>query len=93
MEGLNDIVSDVYVLPLRCEVQEAPKRRRLDDGTHVAYCSLQGVVDFPEIEEDVENHLVEPLGSSRVTGSTGITEALEHQQSYYFAMVSNVFSS
>jgi hypothetical protein len=79
MEGLNDVVSDVYVLPLQCEVEEAPKRRRLDDGIHVADRSLQEVANFLEIDEDVENHLVEPLGSSRVTGSTGITEALEHQ--------------
>lgn len=82
MEGLNDMVADVYVQPLRGEVQEPSKRHRLDDGSHVADLNYEGVAEEDcTRSEDRATELLpdEPLGSSRVTGSITITEALDHQ--------------
>ena len=35
--------------------------------------------EFPHIEEDNEDQLMEPLESSKVTGSTWIIDSLDHQ--------------
>jgi hypothetical protein len=74
MEGLNDVVDDVYILPQQSELEEGPKRCRLDNRSHVVDPNHQQVAEeeSPRIKEDNEDQLVEPLGSSRVTGSTWI---------------------
>ena len=57
MEGLNDEVGNVYVLPQHSEVEGAPKQRHLHDGSHEAYPSHQQTAEeeFPRIEEDNED--------------------------------------
>jgi hypothetical protein len=81
MEGLNDILGDVYVLLQRSEVEGAPKWRCLDDGSHVVDPSHQQATKegSPHIEEDNEDQFVEPLGSSWVMGSTWNNDSLDHQ--------------
>ena len=90
MEGLNDVVADVYVLPL-CSEDEGPlKRRRLEDDAAQSPIEADsaGVVPnplqivhgfFSLIDEREEVQLVDFIGSSRITSSMGLTDSLDHQ--------------
>lgn len=62
---------------------------RLGDENHVADPSHQQTAkeEFPRIEEDNEDSLVEPLESSRVTGSTWSIDSLDHQMNSTLAHV------
>ena len=81
MEGLNNVVGDVYVFSQQSELEGASKQHRLGVGSHVANSIYQQLTEeeFPRIEENNEDQLVEPLGSFRVTGSTWITNYLDLQ--------------
>ena len=87
MEVLNDVVSDVYVLSKVVEVegQESCKHRRVDNDTVPnpagAIPNPVGTeeVVFPNIDEENEVHIVDPIRSSRVTGMSGITDCLDHE--------------
>lgn len=72
MEGLNSVVGDVYVFSQRSELEGASKQHRLGDGSHVANSIHQQTTEeeIPQIEENNEDQLVEPLASFRVTCST-----------------------
>lgn len=63
------------------EVEGAPKRRHLDDGNHALDPSHHQAAEegFSRIEKDNEDQFVEPLGSSRVMGSTWNIDSLDHQ--------------
>lgn len=76
----DDVVGNMYVLLQRSEVEGASKQHCLDDGSHIADPNHQQATEeeFPQIEEDNEDQLVEPLISFKVASSTRITNSLDH---------------
>ena len=78
---LNNVVGNMYVLPQQSEVDETPNWCHLDDRSDIASSIHQQVAEeeFPQIEEDNEDQLVEPLGGSRIKGSTWQINIIDHQ--------------
>ena len=80
MEALNDVVGDIFVLPVRSKGEEAAsKRRRLDN---VVVPSQTGEEDgFVAVANEEEGGVqaVHEVGNSRVTGTSAVTDSLDHQ--------------
>ena len=87
MEALNDVVLDVSVMPTVVEVegQESCKRSQVDNdivpnpvGAIPNPVGAKEVV-FPDIDKENEVHIVDLVGSSRITGMSGVIDCLDHE--------------
>ena len=76
MESFNDMPADVFVLPLGLAVSgEASKRRHLDDaGTR-----SEAIPKDRNCDLGCEADVVPDLANSRISGTSGVTDSLEHQ--------------
>ena len=82
MEGLNDVLANVYVLPSDFEDEKPSKCRQVEDKNRVevdaddAGPSLLESADgiFSLINQGSKVHLVDPVRSSRVTRSLAVTD-------------------
>ena len=89
IEGLNDVLADVYVLPLRCEDEEPSKRRRLEeDGLHSPATTADDCQRPPTetivggdslLDNGSEVRVDDAVGSSRVTGASSDLDSVDHQ--------------
>jgi len=78
MEDFVDVLGNVFILSMQTEWNEACKRRRLDDDGGGSGLPTEDVgLGFSDEHEDV--HIIDPVGSSRVTGTSAVTNGLEHQ--------------
>ena len=78
MEGLNDVLADVYVLPSGLEDEEPSKRRRVEDENRVEVDADDAGQSLPESVEGGTLHFMDPFRSSRGTGSSAVTDSVEH---------------
>ena len=90
MEGLNNVLADVYVLPLRCEDEEPSKRRQLKgDGLQSPTIVVSDDEGIPgkRIPNGQNHSLVDnggevqvvDVGSSRITRASSDCNSIEHQ--------------
>jgi len=79
IEALNDVLADVYILLVRDDVGEAAKRRRLDDDTVRGPATVEEGGHFVVADEGGRLETAGPVGSSRVTGTSVVTDSLDHQ--------------
>ena len=91
MEGLNDVLVDVYVLPLQCEDEEPSKRRQLEgdgfqspttvvsDGEGIPAKGIPGGQSHTLVDNGGEVQVVDVVRSSRITRASSDCNSIKHQ--------------